>query len=99
MLILAGAAAGPAAAFLARTSGLNATHTNAYTALINGLVSDAIWAKLDVLYLFATQDQTTALLNLVSASFTAVIHGAPPFAADNGGNSVIIAICRCAKEA
>ena len=71
-------------AFLARTSGLDATHTSAYANLICGLVTDGVWAKLDVLYTFATQDSATALLNLVSTSFAATVVGTPTFAADGG---------------
>ena len=71
-------------AFLARTSGLDATHTNAYKALINGLVSDGVWAKLDLLQIYATQDATTALLNLVSTSYPATVSGSPTFTADGG---------------
>jgi hypothetical protein len=78
----------PVAAFLARTSGLDAAHINAYTALIDGLVADGIWAKLDVLYIFATQDATTANLNLVSSSFTAIPTGSPTFTADRGYTGV-----------
>lgn len=73
-----------AAAFLARTSGLNTTHTNAYTALINGLVADGIWAKLDVLHIYATQDSATAQLNLVSNSYPATANGSPTFTVDRG---------------
>lgn len=71
-------------AFLARTSGLNATHTNAYKAMIDGMVSDGVFQKLDVFYVHATQDSTTALLNLVSSSFTGTAHGSPTFTADRG---------------
>lgn len=71
-------------AFLARTSGLDATHTNAYKALINGLVSDGVWAKLDLLQIYATQDATTALLNLISTSYPATVSGSPTFTADGG---------------
>ncbi len=74
----------PAAAFLARTSGLDATHINAYTALINGLVTDSVWSKLDVLHIYATKDSATALLNLKSSSFNGTSHGSPTFAADLG---------------
>ncbi len=73
-----------ATAFLARTTGLDATHTNAYIALIDGLVADGVWSLLDVLYMFCTQDGTTALLNLVSSSFTGVTTGSPSFVADQG---------------
>ena len=78
----------PAADFLARTTGLDATHTNAYTALINGLVTDGIWDKLDVFHIYATQDSTTAKLNLVSSSFTATANGSPTFTADRGFTGV-----------
>ncbi len=74
----------PAAAFLARTSGLDTTHTNAYIALINDLISDGIWSKLDFLYAFATQDSTTAKLNLVSSSYAATLTSTPTFTADRG---------------
>lgn len=74
----------PAAGFLARTSGLDATHINAYTALINGLIADGIWAKLDVLHIYATQDSTTALLNLVSTSYNGTANGLPSFSIDLG---------------
>lgn len=82
-------------AFLARTSGLDATHTNAYGALIDGLVADSIWSKLDMLHIYATQDSTTALLNLVSTSFNGTANGSPTFTTDRGytgatGTSVYI---------
>jgi hypothetical protein len=76
---------GEAAAFLARTTGLDATHTNAYTALINGLAADGLWSKFDALYVFATQDSATALLNLVSTNFSATTAGGTlTFTADRG---------------
>lgn len=71
-------------AFIARTSGLDGTHTSAYQALINGLVSDSLWSKFDLLYIFATQDSTTAKLNLISTSFGITENGSPNFSADNG---------------
>lgn len=76
-------------AFLARTSGLDATHTNAYKTLINGLVtdgicSDASWGGVKLLYLFGTADTTTALLNLPSATFNGTAVNAPTFNADQG---------------
>lgn len=73
-----------ASAFLARTSGLDATHTNAYTNLINGLVADAVWSKLDLLHIYATQNSTTALLNLVSTSYNGTANGSPTFTVDRG---------------
>lgn len=72
------------AAFLARTSGLDDAHRHAYTLLIDGLVADGVFSKLDVLYIYATQDSATALLNLVSASYPCTIVGAPAFVADRG---------------
>ena len=77
-----------AVAFLARTSGLDTTHTNAYTALIDGLVADGVWPKLDLLHVYATQDSTTALLNLVSTSFNGTAGGSPTFTADRGFTGV-----------
>lgn len=76
-----------ATAFLARTTGLDATHTNAYTALINGLVTDSVFSKLDVLHVYATQNSTTALLNLVSSSYNGTRTGAT-FVADRGMTGV-----------
>ncbi len=73
-----------ATAFLARTTGLDATHTNAYIALLDGLDADSLTSKLDVLHVYATQDSATALLNLVSSSFNGTSHGPPTFAADRG---------------
>lgn len=71
--------------FLARTSGLDSTHQNAYIALINGLVADGVWPTLDVLQVYAAQDSTTALLNLVSVNFTGSLSATPPtFTADQG---------------
>ncbi len=84
-------------AFLSRTSGLDSKHINAYIDLISGLVADGIWSKLDVLHIYATQDSTTALLNLVSTSYPAVLHGSPTFTVDrsfsgglSGGSTVFI---------
>lgn len=80
-------AAGDAAettAFLARTSGLSGTETAAYKAMINGMVADGVFAKLDLLYIFATKDTTTANLNLINTSFTLTATGTPTFTADQG---------------
>lgn len=78
---------GHASAFLARTSGLDATHISAYTALLNGLDADLLSCKLDMLHVYATQDSTTAQLNLISTSYSAIVNGAPTFTADMGYNS------------
>lgn len=82
-----GGAGAEATAFLARTSGLDGTHTTAYTNLINGLVTDGLWSKLDMLHVYATQDTTTAQLNLVSTSYPATLVGPPSFTADRGYDS------------
>lgn len=71
-------------AFLARTSGLDTPHTNAYKTLINGLVTDGIFAKQDAIYIFATDTTTNALLSLVSATYNATETNAPTFTADAG---------------
>jgi hypothetical protein len=73
-----------ATTFLARTSGLSGTETTAYTNMICGMVTDGTWTKFDLLYIFATNTGTTALLNLVSTSFTATNTGALTFTADQG---------------
>jgi hypothetical protein len=74
-----------ATAFLARTSGLSSNYQTQYTSLICGLASDGVFAKLDVLYVFATADTTTAKLNLIQNSFNATApNGDPTFAAQVG---------------
>lgn len=70
-----------ATAFLARNGNAHPTET---TALICGLVTDGVFAKLDTLYIFATDTSAHALLNLVSTSFNASLIGAPTFTADRG---------------
>jgi hypothetical protein len=74
--------------FIARTSGLNFAHTNAYRNFICGLVTDGVWTKFDALWVLYTQDASTAALNLVSSSFTITVQGAPPFVADAGYTGV-----------
>jgi len=77
-----------ATTFLARTSGLDATHQSAYTTFICNLVAQGVWAKMDIVYVFATADTTTAGLNLVSTSFTGATAGSPTFTADAGYTGV-----------
>ena len=87
-------AASAANNFLARTSGLDGKHQNAYSALLTGLTADGFFdanansTLLDALYVFATADSTTAKLNLIAPSYTCTYHGTPAegtqFAADNG---------------
>jgi hypothetical protein len=76
------------ATFLNRTSGLDVTHLNAYTNLICGLDNDGVLTKLDTLYTFATQDQTTANLNLISSSYTIVPQSSPTWTIDRGYTGV-----------
>jgi len=73
--------------FLARTSGLDGTHTSAYQALIDGLVADGVWAKLDMLHIYATQNSTTANLNLIGNIYNATPINSPPFTVDRGYTS------------
>jgi hypothetical protein len=73
-----------ATTFLARTSGLSGTETAAYKALICGMVTDGTWSLMDALYIFATNNTTTAKLNLVSTSYTATVNGTLTFTADTG---------------
>ena len=88
-----------ATTFLARTTGLSGTETTAYTNLICGLVSDGIitgtmngansgsgacGSLLDALYIFATNNTTTANLNLCGTSYTLTPSNTPTFMADNG---------------
>lgn len=72
------------AQFLARAGALDATHVNAYTALIDGLVADGLWSLLDCLYIFATDTKANAKLNLKSSSFPVVENGTVSFTADQG---------------
>lgn len=93
--VLFGTAVSPqAAAFLARTSGLNGIHRTAYIKLINGLVADGLWTKIDALWIMATQDSATALLNLINTSFALTLTNSPTFAADQGytGNGTTMSI-------
>lgn len=83
--------------FIARTSGLDATHTNAYKELLDGLTEDGLFNSdgttnyFDFLYIFATQDATTALLSLVNSTFDASNANSLTFTADDGftGDSTV----------
>lgn len=70
--------------FIARTSGMDTTHQTAFSTLICSLVSNGVWAKLDVLYVFATNSSANALLNLKSSSYAGTANGSPTFTADAG---------------
>lgn len=74
-----------ATATIARLDGTqDATHNTAYTTLICNLVTQGVWAKLDVMYVFATNDAANALTNLVSSSFGGTANGSPTFTANAG---------------
>lgn len=80
---------GHADAFLARVvATLDATHINAYTALLDGLDADELSCKLDWLHIYATQDGTTALMNLMSDRYNGTAYGSPTFTADRGFTGV-----------
>jgi hypothetical protein len=80
----AGGGCAEATSFLARTTGLDAAHQSAYTTFICGLVTDGVFAKLDILYVLNTQDAATSLLNLTSSSFPLTNVGTLAFTADHG---------------
>lgn len=80
-------------------SGIDGTHTTAYTNLICGLVTDGVisgtmsgsgsgasacGSKLDGLYILATQNSTMALVNLCSTSYSLSTVNTPVFTADKG---------------
>jgi hypothetical protein len=83
--------------FLARTSGLSPTETSAYDTMICGMISDGVgcsaWSgssgNLDALYIFTTNNTTTASLNLCSSSFgitnNSLVFTADTYWAQNGG--------------
>ena len=59
-----------ALAYLARTVGGDEGGNGANIAtLIDGLVSDGVWAKLDALYVLAQQNETDAKLNLIGTNY------------------------------
>ena len=68
-----------ALAYLARTVGGNEGGNGTNIAnLIDGLVSDGVWSKLDCLYVLAQQNATDAVLNLVGTSYPMTILGGSP---------------------
>jgi hypothetical protein len=90
-MTLLGAGKPPAAAggcseattYLARVS-VDAGHTSAYTTLICGLVTDGVWTLLDMLYIYNTQNETTARINLPNATWATTTVGTLTFSADHG---------------
>lgn len=74
--------------YLSRVSIANPTTYSALIAMIDGLVADAVWDKLDVLNV--VQDtQAASLTNLISSSYAGVLTGAttPTFTANRGFGS------------
>lgn len=70
--------------FIARTSGLDNTHKTRYDTLICGLVTDSVFTLLDGLWVFATDTESNAQLNLISSSFNLTKTGSPTFTANTG---------------
>ncbi len=52
--------------------------------LITSLIRDGVWAKLDVLQVYAADAQANALLNWVSSSYNSTAVGSPTFTTDRG---------------
>jgi hypothetical protein len=52
--------------------------------LIKGLKSDGIWSKLDRLWLFAAENQTSAFIDLVGLTASITPVGSPTFTVDRG---------------
>jgi hypothetical protein len=73
-----------AKAFLDRAPALDDAHQAAYGSLICGLVDNGVWQKLDVFYVFATQNSAAALLNLINTSHQATPVGTPSFRINDG---------------
>lgn len=55
---------------------------------ISALIGAGVWAKLDVLQLYAADAQANALLNWISGSYNASVVNTPTFTADRGFTSV-----------
>ena len=56
--------------YLDRATGMDTAHNNAAIALIDGLVADGLWSKLDAIYTLATDTKAHAKENLRSSSYT-----------------------------
>lgn len=72
--------------FFARITDPGTTRKNLYAAMIDGLVSDGVWAKQDGLYILAADISANSLVNLKSSSFnlTGVNGTNRTFTADQG---------------
>lgn len=75
-------------AFFQRIPAQDEMHENAYRAMIDGLVIDGVWAKLDALWIFKAAGLSEAITNLVSANYGITLaenvpgDGFPTFVAD-----------------
>ncbi len=78
---------GGAQQYLNRMSSTNATLRTHITTLINGLISDGLWAKLDSIQV-AQLLENDSLRNLISVSYPSTKQGSPVFAADQGFTTV-----------
>lgn len=70
--------------FVARATALDNKHINGYNDLICGMVSKGLWTKADAIYVLATQNTTSARLNLKSSSFSLTAMNSPTFTIDRG---------------
>jgi hypothetical protein len=81
----AGGGCSQATSFVSRASLTGSDVTN-YTNFICSLVTNGVWAKLDVLYVLAAPNATVANLNLLSSLYTATPTNSPTFTAYSGYN-------------
>lgn len=71
--------------FLSRITDPGATRNALYCTLIDGIVADGVWTKLDKLEIWAADIQGNALVNLKSSSFSpSTLTGTVSFSADHG---------------
>lgn len=72
-------------AFWERTSGtMNDDWKSSYNQLVKDLKAAGIWEKSDIIYCFASANESDARLNLKSASFGATAYNSPTFTARTG---------------
>jgi hypothetical protein len=70
--------------FFDRISDPGTQRKDLYAALIDSLVANGIWSKLDLLYVFAAGVAATALTNLRQSSYGATAVNSPTFTVDRG---------------
>jgi hypothetical protein len=73
-----------ASQFFSRITDPGTTRKDAYAAIIDSLVSNGIWSKLDCLWITAADIAGNAVVNLKSSSFTLTEVNSPGFTADQG---------------